>query len=158
MSSGVSNYREKYEGTDLQLNETELGRTDTYSQYLEKEEHQDAAIPNEILPIDLFDYDKGSYGVKKEAVGGENETLRMDEKSQVDWTINVKEAGFYNVYLEYYPLPGRGVDIERSFLINGKAPFRGADALTFSRVFVDSGKIEMDNQGNQIRPTQKEAY
>ncbi len=156
LSSGVLDYHEKYEGIDLQLGETELGRTDTYIQYLNKEEFKDADVPNEILPINLFDYEKGSYGIKKEAVGGENAALRMDEKSKAEWTVDVKTAGFYNVYLEYYPMPGRGVDIERSFLLNGKVPFRGADALTFSRVFVDSGKIEMDNQGNQIRPTQKE--
>ncbi|MDR1700377.1 MAG: extracellular solute-binding protein [Lachnoclostridium sp.] len=156
MSSGVSNYREKYEGTDLQLSETELGRRDTYSQYLLKEEHVDAESPDDIVPISLFEYDKGSQGIKKEAIGGEAETLRMEEDGKVEWTVNVKAAGYYNVYLEYYPLPGRGVDIERSFLVNGKVPFRGADALTFSRVFVDADKIKTDNQGNQIRPTQVE--
>ncbi len=62
----------------------------------------------------------------------------------------------YNVYIEYYPLPSRGIAIERSFKINGETPFLGADRLSFQRVWGDADDVRKDNQGNEIRPAQVE--
>lgn len=59
--------------------------------------------------------------------------------------------------MEYYPVEGRGVDIERSVKINGETPFLGAETLTFARLWADKNEVHQDNQGNDIRPTQIEA-
>lgn len=157
LSSGVKTHADKYAGVDLDAGKKELGRQDTYTHYLEKDAYINAATPNETISIDLFKYNAKSTGMKKVTIGDEKEVLQTEENSAVEWTVNVKEAGFYNIYMEYYPVKGRGIDIERTIKINGEIPFVGADALTFSRVYTDAGEIKTDNQGNQIRPTQKEA-
>ena len=65
-------------------------------------------------------------------------------------------AGLYNIYVEYYPVESRGIDIERAIYVNGEIPFTGADVVTFHRIWGDVGEITTDNQGNEIRPSQEE--
>jgi len=60
--------------------------------------------------------------------------------------------------MEYLTVQSRGVDIERALYINGERPFAGADTLCFSRLWEDGGEVRTDNQGNQIRPSQKERF
>ena len=55
-------------------------------------------------------------------------------------------------------MESRGVDVERELYINDVMPFAGADTLRFSRLWVDGGEVRKDNQGNEIRPSQKEKY
>ena len=55
-------------------------------------------------------------------------------------------------------MDSRGVDLERIVKINGKVPFKGADQLIFSRLWTDEGTPKQDNQGNDIRPSQKEIF
>lgn len=56
----------------------------------------------------------------------------------------------------YYPVPGRGVSIERELWINGERPFAGARYLRFTRVWGDEGPPRKDSMGNEIRATQVE--
>ena len=72
------------------------------------------------------------------------------------WLVNVPRAGFYNLAIEYFPVPGRGISMERAIEINGAVPFEGAKYLVFSRVWGDAEPIRMDNQGNELRPLQRE--
>lgn len=96
--------------------------------------------------------------------------------SSATWTIDIPQAGYYNIELSYYTSQSRGVDLERELLINGQLPFDGADTMTFSRLWTDEGTVvvkdgkkirldengkEMrsyDTQGNQIRPSQVEIF
>ena len=50
------------------------------------------------------------------------------------------------------------MDIQRALYINGQIPFLGAETLLFPRMWTDSGEARKDNQGNQIRPAQKEVF
>ena len=145
------------EGTVAEAAETsgDLGREDTYAKYLEA--HKDAATPNNEINVDLFSYSAADKVEKKDEFEGEKNVLVSQEDGYVEWTVNVPEAGMYNIFLKYYPIESKGIDIERELQINGKVPFAGADTLTFSRVWTDSGEVKMDNRGNEIRPPQVEA-
>ena len=149
------NYEDKYAGADLSVDIDGIARDDTYAKYLEK--HEGEACPKHEVEVDIFDYLPTSTGVSViNDVDGESRVLQSDENGFVEGEVNIPEAGMYSVYLEYYPVESRGIDIERAFSINGEIPFYGADAITFSRVWTDAGEITKDNQGNDIRPTQKE--
>ncbi len=74
----------------------------------------------------------------------------------VSWIVHVPKAGFYNLQVDYRPAAGRGISIERSLEINGEIPFEGAKYLVFSRIWQDAEPIVLDNQGNELRPLQKE--
>lgn len=132
-----------------------VGRDDVYTAYLER--HKEAIRPDYEIVVDVKNY---SVAEKSEAYSeylGKKDVVVSHEGGFVEWEIDIPEAGLYNISLDYYPLEGRGIDIERALYINEEMPFAGADTLIFSRVWTDAGEVRMDNRGNEIRPTQIEA-
>jgi len=128
LSCGVQeNFSAKYAGVNL--GGASSGRTNTYTRYLERYARIPAAVSD--IPIGIFSW-TGAAGVSVlENFEGEGRALRTEEESFVEYTVNVEQAGMYNVRIEYYPLPSRGINIERSLKINGETPFLGADRLAF---------------------------
>lgn len=152
----TGDYSDKYEGQDLSVDIEGIARDDTYAKYLEK--YADASSPEAVIDVDLFNYTSNSTGVSViNNIDGEDRVVQSDETGFIEWEVDIPEAGLYSIYLEYYPIESRGIDIERAIYINDVMPFYGADAVTFSRVWADSAEITKDNRGNDIRPTQKEA-
>lgn len=133
----------------------DIDRKNTYNAYLEN--YKDASRPSTEAVIDLFSYSAADKVIEHEHYEGKSNVLVSEEGGFVEWTVNVDVAGLYNIYLEYFPIKSKGIDIERTLLINGELPFQGADALVFSRVWTNDGEVEMDNRGNEIRPSQIEA-
>ena len=158
----------KYAGYDLSGAST--GRTNTYPRYMER--NAGAPLGQRDIPIDIYRWSSGegvsvvhfgdiineweSKGVTVDR-SDNIDVVRTEEVSFIEYTVNVERAGLYNLHIEYFPLPSRGIPIERAFYINGEIPFLGADRLSFLRVWGDGrSSREMDNQGNQIRPSQVE--
>jgi len=153
---GVKNYSDKYEGIDLNKDVVGLERTGTYKGYLK--EHSDAKEPQKTIDVDLYSYEgDGNISVYTN-FHNETKCLFTDAESVVTYTINVPEAGFYNVYMEYLITESRGVAAERAFYVNGELPFDDALNLNFSRIWKDAGEKRVDNQGNEIRPSQTEEF
>ena len=75
----------------------------------------------------------------------------------VEWTFDVPTAGLYNLGLEYYPLEGKRASIQRSLQIDGEYPFIEARRVAFDRTWEDAHPPVRDNQGHDIRPSQREA-
>lgn len=155
LSDGSENYSAKYEGVDLTENVTGIGRENTYTQYLER--HASAATPSEGVAVDVLSTQTVD-GVEVRQMEDGTQALYTSESSEVTWTVEVPQAGLYNLRIKYYTVPSRGVDVERALYINGELPFSGADTLLFSRLWQDGSEVKTDNQGNEIRPSQVEAY
>ena len=149
LSQGSDNFRSKYEGADLSTDISGIGRSNTYTSYLEK--YADLPAVKEIVEVDLAAF---------EGEGGEAcaDGLLTADNSDLTWKVNVPKAGLYNIRLEYLTTESRGVDIEREIAINGEVPFSGASTLCFSRLWTDANEVRKDNQGNDIRPTQEERF
>ena len=152
----VENFQQKYEGVDLSADVEGAVREGTYTKYLNA--HEDAACPAEDIEVDLFAYMEGEGVEVYENYEGEEKALYTDTESTVTWKVNVPEAGFYNLYLEYITVESRGVAIERSVYINGELPFDDAGNIIFTRTWTDASEPKVDNQGNEIRPSQVEVY
>lgn len=152
----VGNFQQKYEGVDLSADVEGAVREGTYTKYLNA--HEDAACPAEDIEVDLFAYMEGEGVEVYENYEGEEKALYTDTESTVTWKVNVPEAGFYNLYLEYITVESRGVAIERSVYINGELPFDDAGNIIFTRIWTDASEPKVDNQGNEIRPSQVEVY
>ena len=147
------NFSSKYSGRDL--SGASLGRTNTYSRYLERYAQVPAAA--EDIPVDIFSWTEAEGVSVLAGFEGEAKVLRTEETGFVEYLFPVEEEGLYSLYIEYYPLESRGINIERTLRINGEIPFLGADALVFPRVWGDaSGGRRFDNQGNEIRAVQVE--
>lgn len=150
----TDSYYDKYAGYDLDSDVQGVGREGTYTKYLQS--CAEADKPGTGVEVDLFSYTEGTALSVEKEYEGEAQVLMTEEESSVTWNVVIPETGLYNMYIEYYPITSRGVDIERCFYINGELPFTGSDSLVFSRVWGDKNEVKEDNQGNEIRPTQVE--
>ncbi len=155
-SRKVENFSYKYEGADLSKDVVGLEKSNTYTGYIE--EHSDAQNASSDVDVDIFDYEaKGDVSLYKD-YEGVDECLYTGVNSEVTFKVNVKESGFYNLYVEYLLPESRGVAAERGVYINGELPFEDAMSVTFTRIWTDGSEKRIDNQGNEIRPTQVEVY
>ena len=79
------------------------------------------------------------------------DALYTSDEDTVTWNLDVKQAGLYNIEIEYYTLEGYGGNIERNVYIDGAFPFKEAEGIEFTRVYVDevanpSGLLNRPNQ------------
>lgn len=152
----VETFEDKYAGHDLTADTEGAVREGTYTRYLNA--HADAARPQAEVALDLFAYTADGGVEIYNDYEGEAKSLFTDTKSTVTWEVEVAEAGFYNVVLDYLVPESRGVAAERALYINGELPFDDAGNMEFTRIWTDGGDVRVDNQGNEIRPTQVEVF
>ena len=152
----VEDFHEKYAGTDLSMEIAGMEREGTYTGYLS--DHAGAADASESRDVDLFAYTSTGDVEIEENYEGAGKVLFTGTGSAVTWEVDVPESGFYNLYIEYLLPESRGVAAERVVYINGEVPFEDARNVSFSRIWTDGGEVRVDNQGNEIRPTQVEVY
>ena len=106
--------------------------------------------------------------IYKDYEGMSGDSLYTSENSLIEFEVDVKEEGFYNISLEYFPIKGKNSAIERSVFIDGELPYSELSMVTFYRIWeydADSYKAangskaytwEKDNQGNDCKPSMKE--
>lgn len=153
---GVENFAYKYEGYDLNKSVAGMERMGTYSDYLYS--HSDAAAPSNTIDVDIFNYTSEGQVSEYTDYEGVAKSLYTGTGSSATFTVNIPEAGFYNLSMEYLIPESRGVQAERGVMINGEFPFDDAQDIAFSRIWTDNGQKRIDNQGNEIRPSQKEIF
>ena len=152
----VDDFHAKYADTDLNRDVAGMERAGTYTGYMN--DHADAKLATEDIDVDIFNYtSEGDVSVYDNYEGVEK-SLFTEVDSTVAFNVDVPEAGFYNLYLEYLIPESRGVAAERAVYINGELPFDDAVNISFTRIWTDGGPKKVDNQGNEIRPTQVEVF
>ena len=150
-------YHSKYDNYDLSTNVGTVSTTRTYAEYLN--EHSAAKSPKSKVNVAVLDFDETkSNGARVENNYKGKDVVFTEEDSSVTWKVEVPEAGFYNINMEYIAVPSRNVNMDRILYINGELPFTGADTLAFYRLWKDGGPVKYDNRGNSIRPTQVEVF
>jgi ABC-type glycerol-3-phosphate transport system substrate-binding protein len=154
----VKDYHEKYAGENISTDVADIQRADTYQQYLLK--YSTIPLPCNDVAVPVTSFAEGTNaGVSvMEEYEGRNTVVIQSDGSTVSWNVDVPVQGFYNVEVAYIAISSRGVNMERTIKINGMLPFKGADSLTFSRLWTDADKISYDNQGNAVRPAQTEVF
>ena len=133
---------------------TEIQR---YAEYLQ----QNAKVPHQEITIEADSYVRSegmNVSVLANYEGKEGNSILTNEEGLVEWEVNVEEEGYYNLEVLYYPVEGKSSDIQRGIFIDGQLPFQEASMIGFNR-FWDNAKeeIEVDNQGNDLKPSQIEA-
>jgi ABC-type glycerol-3-phosphate transport system substrate-binding protein len=140
---------------DVVFGNASTSRRNTYTRYTER--YSIIPVATVDIPLDIFAWADAEGASVLADFKGEAKVLRLEEESFVEYTVHIEKAGLYSLYIEYFPLESRGINLERGIKINGETPFLGADRLVFRRVWGDSpGSIRIDNQGNEIRPSQTE--
>ncbi len=152
----VDDFHDKYAGDNLSEKVEGLEREGTYNGYLNL--YADAKNATQDIDVDLSKFSaEGEAEILSDYLGEQN-VLYTGEDAVVSWDINAPETGFYNLYIEYLIPESRGVPAERTVLINDAVPYNTASNVVFTRIWKDGGDVKVDNQGNQIRPTQVEEY
>lgn len=129
-------------------------RQKTYSQYYE--ENKNAPTPLEEQPLTYTGCDAdaqvsiGTYEGVDDAVIWENQygTLNFD--------VDVKTAGNYNIEICYYPIIGGNTTTEVSVLLDGTSPYETATRIELPRVWASAYPITADSKDNEVRPPQVE--
>lgn len=157
----------------------------SYAEFLHIHHEANTHLGTDRIEIDIFNPNTESVFEDTELFGFDTDyniegirTLRTEEYSHVEFTVNIPVAGLYNIHIEYFPVSARGIDIARELRINGEIPFTGAELITLRRVWGSAPKpadasegwaqfapatstrpasyIRQDNRNNQIRPPQVE--
>lgn len=134
----VNDFRDKYEGYDLNADVEGTVREGTYTRY--QNAHADAPYPDKDVEVPLPDYVSGENVEVYGTYEGVDNALYTGEGSSVTWEVEIPESGLYNVCLEYMTVESRGVAIERALYINGELPFDDAANIAFSRLWQDGAK------------------
>lgn len=142
--------------TNIDASTDIAGRDDSYDVYISK--HSEEKSPNKVLTIDASTYSRAESQVEvvDNFMGKSGKSIKTGEEGFVEWEFNVEEPGLYSVLIQYYPIKGRGTDIEREFWINDELPFYNAKHFSFPRVWTDEKSIIQDSRGNDKRPSQIE--
>lgn len=129
-----------------------------YDEYIQA--YEDQRHPEGEIIIPAANYSRVD-GMDVELLDGfeqmEGLSVLTDESGIIEWEVEVKEAGLYNISMDYYPIEGKSSAIQRSVLINGELPFGEAANIEFKRVWGNvSDEFARDNRGNELRPRQIE--
>ena len=157
---------------------------DTMLSYKEYAAQFDNVRPAETYVVDAADYVRftdgttdasgneveGSPELLANYEGMEGNSVRTEEKGLIEYEVDIKTAGFYNISLDYFPVSGNSADIQRAFFIDGQLPYKELALIEFQRVWkntVDETKVNedgilvkewlKDNQNNDLKPSMEEA-
>jgi ABC-type glycerol-3-phosphate transport system substrate-binding protein len=132
------------------------GREDSYDAYISKYAKENS--PNKEITIEASTYVKSEpqAEILDNFKDNSGKSIKTGEEGFAEWEFNVDESGLYSVLLQYYPIEGRGTDIEREIWINDELPFYNAKHIILSRVWSDEKAITHDSRGNDKRPSQIE--
>lgn len=170
-----------YAMTDLKMDEYDdivstYSVNDSVPDYKDYVNQFDAVYPSEPVTIgaeDCVRYDESDVSTEPviytDYEGMSGDSIYTSEDSLVEYEVEIKEEGFYNLSLEYYPIEGKNSDIERSIFVDGELPYGELSLITFHRVWKyeaeqgdnTNGSVsyvwEKDNQGNDCKPGMEEA-
>ena len=141
-----------------------------YGRYLS--EVPDNTRPDEVIKIpasDFSSYSEGGAvaapGIIKDFEGYDGDCVLTGENGEITYAFSVKEAGLYELSLDYYPVAGKNSEIQRSFFLDGEQPYNELGIVQFSRIWTtdiakkafEGGATHVtwrkDNQGNDMKPT-----
>lgn len=135
----------------------ELSYFDVSDYYAYLEVHDKNYPQGQAIRIDALDYINSNGKILEfDSYEGINDVLLTEEDGIVTWQVDVPEAGFYHLNMDYFPYEGKSSSIERAVYINGEIPFDGANNITFHRIWGNANAVTTDVNGNDIRPSQAE--
>lgn len=128
-----------------------------YDHYLSQYEHVPRGQSEVNIPgVAYTGWDGAEPQIINDAPGGMGQALATDETGSVTWTVEVAEEGLYGIGIRYYPMEGKGANIDRELWIDGKLPFSESKNLVFRRVWANDGEMMRDERGNDLHTKQVE--
>lgn len=102
----------------------------------------------------VLNFENSTFGERSDVSGTECNALNGGSK-EINYSFSVEESGLYNINVTYYDLLDSALSLKVGFYIDGNAPYRELENISFSKIYAnDSGSIEKDSIGNELKPTQ----
>lgn len=142
---------------------------ETYPQVYPDQEYRIAAV-------DYVRYEEAGESVTPEIydnyenIPGGGSAILTGEEALAEFEVDVRESGFYDISLVYYPIEGKSSEIQRAFFVDGKLPYSELATVELKRIWVtnitekaedENGILtkvwQVDSQGNDVKPRAVEA-
>lgn len=92
--------------------------------------------------------------LKSDINGNAEKAIVSDAKTgDIQWNFNIKTDGWYIIKANYTVLEASGSKAVRALLIDGKTPCFEADTIPFYHSFTDSGEVQVNSIGDEVRPS-----
>lgn len=140
-----------------------LNYTAEYQDYREyQEEHQGSAYPEDIYVIEGGDFVRAEGREEAQILtdyeGRQGKSVLTQDTGMVEYEVDIRTEGMYQIAVTYYPVEGNGSAIQRAFFLDGELPYKQLSQVELPRIWVNSVREwESDNQGNDLKPGQVEA-
>ena len=96
---------------------------------------------------------------KEESFEYDNKTVKLENKQTAEFKLDVKEAGLYEIYIDYYFCDSSINDVEANFKINQEFPYYEARQVIFKADWIPTTKeFEKDRYGNEIIPSSNKEF
>lgn len=105
-----------------------------------------------------------------ENIPGGGSAILTSEEALAEFEVDIKESGFYDMSVVYYPIEGKSSEIQRAFFVDGKLPYSELATVELKRIWVtnitetaqdENGILtkvwQVDSQGNDVKPRAVEA-
>lgn len=132
-----------------------------------KGEDVDVSLGTAKLPdgFNASDYLKDKYLAEElnEEYSGEFFVWDNSDVRWVEFSVDIKEKGYYNIEIEYYTPTGSVQTPQRSLNIDGQLLFTESVTVDFSRLWKDSTPVDKEHMilnsiGDQVRPKQEQVF
>ena len=140
-----------------------LNYTAEYQDFREYQElHQGSVYPDDVYVLEGGDFVRFEGREEPEVLtdyeGRAGTSVLTHDTGMVEYEVDIRTEGMYQLSLTYYPVEGNGSSIQRAFFLDGELPYKQLSEIEFSRVWANSvSEWASDNQGNDLKPTQVEA-
>lgn len=130
--------------------------TGSYTNYLENLP-ENSTLSDVSFTVDLSNYTttEGHAAVAKENSEYPFVIVLTDE-GYIEWLFEVPQTGLYNISMDYLPTEGKGSTASRKLTIDGMLPFSECGNLLFYRSYTNANDISVNEQGDEVRPSQIE--
>ncbi|MDD2417650.1 MAG: hypothetical protein PHP68_01260, partial [Oscillospiraceae bacterium] len=126
----------------------------TYSDYYDK--YRDTIRPENDIKLDSLDIVSiQNIKIEEKDDSHQNAVYFTQDEGFVEFNAQVPE-GIYHLEITYIAEQNNHSELEVSVMIDGEYPFDDSQAISLSRVWMDSTTIKQDENDNDILPIQQE--
>lgn len=120
---------------------------------------KDKTLGKDKIVISAASYTDGSSAAVEQIYtdyeGNKGTSVNFKEEGNVTFKFEVKKAGLYTFKMTYFTGSASGASIVRDILIDGKAPYRESNEVSFPQLWInETDEITYDKLGNEIRTPQ----
>ena len=137
---------------------TSSGDNQEISYYTYQKQFETEPEGGSIIQIKADQFEKGNLSAVRSSYEGKSGVLLLDDNAgSYTYRFSVPQDGRYRIEADYFPIATDSVlDINLTFQIDGKTPFKEAENVFLSKVYANETDIKQDKSGNDLRPKQVE--